>query len=65
MTKTARIDELLANWQVDMPGMWENDTGPKGWWGVSNDDEGIVAYFFREVDAFRFRLDMINRELNP
>jgi len=44
--------------------MWENDTGPKDWWAVSNDG-GIKAYFGNEKDAFRWRLAMINRELNP
>lgn len=37
---------------------------PAGWYGVC-DEEGVIAYFQREVDAFRFRLDLINRRLNP
>lgn len=36
----------------------------EGWWAVANTN-GIVAYFFRETDACRFRLDYINRLLNP
>jgi hypothetical protein len=44
--------------------MWENKSGPKDWFAVSNTD-GIVAYFANEIDALRWRLDMINRELNP
>ena len=44
--------------------MWDNDQGPKDWFAVCNDD-GIKAYFGDEADAFRWRLDMINRELNP
>lgn len=58
------IDDLLQSWSVLDPAMWENDEGPKGWWAVCNDD-GIVAYFATEADAYRWRLDMINRELNP
>ena len=37
---------------------------PKGWYAVITDD-GIVAYFATENDALRFRLDLINRHLNP
>lgn len=62
MTKT--ILELLDEWQVHGPGMWENEEGPAGWFAVSN-DEGIVAYFGNEDDAFHWRLAMINRILNP
>ena len=57
------MDELLEQWSVLPPGMWENDDGPEGWYAVSN-DEGIVAYFGREPDAYRFRLAEINRILN-
>lgn len=60
----ASLDDLLERWCVHYPGMWENDTGPNGWWAVSNDD-GIVAYFGNERDAFRWRLWMINRDMNP
>ena len=58
------LDSLLESISVSSPGMWENDIGPKDWWAVINDD-GIIAYFRDEVDAFRFRLDYINRLLNP
>ena len=58
------LDELLELVQVDEPYMWENEVGPKGWYAVSN-DEGIIAYFCNAVDAYRFRLDYINRQLNP
>lgn len=61
---TTSLDDLLKVWCVHPPGMWENDTGPSNWYAVSNED-GIVAYFRDEVDAYRFRLDMINRTLNP
>lgn len=58
------LDDLLDDWQVHAPGMWENEDGPKGWYAVSNADEGIVAYFMTEASAFRFRLAEINRTLN-
>jgi hypothetical protein len=35
----------------------------KGWYAVVNTD-GIIAYFGEEAEAFRFRLDYINRLLN-
>lgn len=61
------IDELLEEWAVHYPGMWENELldSPllREWYAVSNND-GIVAYFMDEKDAFRFRLDQINRALN-
>jgi hypothetical protein len=60
----ATLDQLLEQWTVLSPGMWENDTGPKDWHAVANDD-GIIAYFANEIDALRFRLDSINLELNP
>lgn len=59
------LDEALDKWAVHEPGMWENDLGPPYWYAVSNDDEGIIAYFHSPIDAYRWRLDMINRELNP
>ena len=58
------LDELLDEVSVAAPDMWENDEGPKGWYAVITDD-GIVAYFAEEVDALRYRLDLINRHLNP
>ncbi len=58
------IYELLDEVSVATPDMWENDEGPKGWYAVITDD-GVVAYFAKETDAFRFRLDLINRHLNP
>lgn len=44
---------------------WENNEGPKNWYAVAADNDGIIAYFLDEVDAYRFRLDYINRQLNP
>ena len=58
------LDELLDEVSVAAPDMWENNEGPKGWYAVITDD-GIVAYFATENDALRFRLDLINRHLNP
>ena len=55
---------LLDEWQVQEYGMWDNEEGPKGWFSVSN-NEGIVAYFSDMGDAFRYRLDKVNRILNP
>lgn len=63
--RSKRLDELLDKIAVHDPAMWENDTGPKGWYAVSTDDDGIIAYFHREVDAFAFRLALINAILNP
>ena len=57
------LEELLDEWAVLPPGQWENPIGPKDWFAVCN-EQGIVAYFFREREAFRFRLAEINRALN-
>lgn len=60
------IDDWLDAVSVHAPGMWENEAGPVDWYAVSvADDGGIVAYFRDEVDACRFRLDYINRKMNP
>jgi hypothetical protein len=40
-----------------------NIEGLIGWFGVVT-DLGIIAYFGLEIEAFRFRLDYINRILN-
>lgn len=39
-------------------------SGVLGWFYVA-DDTGVIAYFGKENDAFHFRLDLINRKLNP
>lgn len=57
------IDILLQEISVDAPGMWDNDEGPAGWYAVSG-PFGIFAYFGEESEAFRHRLDIINRILN-
>ena len=60
------LDDLLDAVSVMPPGCWENENTPLlgEWWAVCN-DEGIIAYFGRESDAFRFRLSYINSVLNP
>lgn len=58
-----KCDSLLEDISVFAPGMWENETGPKDWWAVCN-EEGIIAYFGREVDAYFYRLALINARLN-
>jgi len=60
----SNIYEALDEIQVIPPGGWENDTGPKDWYAVCNED-GIIAYFVEEGDALRFRLCYINGLLNP
>lgn len=62
--KSRTLDELLEDWSVHAPGMWENDVGPKDWYAVSDANNGIVAYFLFQADALRFRLAEINRILN-
>jgi hypothetical protein len=58
--------QMLEDIAVHSPGQWENETGPADWYAVSTEEDGgIIAYFQYEVDAFRFRLDYINRKINP
>lgn len=61
----SNLDYWLETITVSEPGSFEPefDVGPPGWWAVVNED-GICAYFGKEVDAFRFRLAEINRRLN-
>jgi hypothetical protein len=63
--KGADIETLLEEISVMEYGLWENQNskGLLGWWAVAS-DLGIIAYFGCEQDAFRFRLDYINRILN-
>ena len=66
MSQPCCLDDWLDAVSVHAPGMWDNDTGPASWYAVSSDIEGgIVAYFRDEVDALCWRLDYINRKLNP
>ena len=57
------LDVLLEEISVLDPVQWENDSGPKDWYAVCN-EEGIIAYFGKEVDAFFYRLALINARLN-
>lgn len=61
------LDALLDAVSVMPPGCWENENTPLlgEWWAVCTDDDGIIAYFLKEVDAFRFRLSYINAILSP
>jgi hypothetical protein len=63
--KELDIEELLQEISVMEHGGWKNQNseGLVGWWAVAT-DLGIIAYFGCETDAFRFRLDYINRILN-
>lgn len=54
------LDDLLDEWTVFESGITE---GPSDWHAVANND-GIVAYFGNISDAYRFRLNEINRILN-
>lgn len=66
MVARPSLEDLLDTWTVLYPESREglNKNWPPGWYAVTNDD-GIVAYFAREADALRFRLDQINLTLNP
>lgn len=65
------LDDLLQDISVHDPSDRQtaveagNVMWPDGWWGVSTPSRGLIAYFQAEVDAFRFRLDLINGMLNP
>ncbi len=70
MPKTSEksLDELLQDIEVgdvDKEHRQLNKaSAPVGWHYVAN-DEGVIAYFRDEVDAFNFRLAYINRMMNP
>jgi hypothetical protein len=58
------LSQLLDDISVIPPGQWNNTEGPEGWYAVC-DNKGIIAYFGKGSDAYRFRLSEINRRLNP
>jgi len=66
---TPDLDDLLERISVMSPGQLEPDIDhgtadhPRGWRGVVN-EYGVIAYFGDENEAFRYRLDLINRRLN-
>lgn len=59
------LNDLLELWEVHGAGMWDNEVSQSldGWSAVSNEN-GIVAYFATEKEAYRYRLDKINQILN-
>jgi hypothetical protein len=60
--KDLSLDELLE--EISVLDEWENQTkGLDGWFAVCT-DLGIIAYFGEKSEAFKFRLDYINRILN-
>jgi hypothetical protein len=60
--KGKSLDELLD--EISVLDEWENQTkGLEGWFAVAT-DLGIIAYFGNEAEAYRFRLDYINRIIN-
>lgn len=61
---TASLEDLLEMVSVHVPFQWENDDGPKGWYAVSVDEAGIIAYFATEKAAYQYRLSLINERLN-
>ena len=57
------LDEALEYWAVH--DYWGTQTEVlTDWHAVSNDEEGIIAYFAKREDAYRWRLSMVNRTLN-
>lgn len=72
MKKNLSLDQWLDAVSVHGIDDYHNEVnggqlgGVLGWYGVSTDDAGgIIAYFNNENDAFHYRLDYINRKLNP
>jgi hypothetical protein len=66
LPETKTLNDLLEDYSVMFPGQWENElsnTTLKDWYAVANDN-GIIAYFAEEKDAFGYRLDRINTILN-
>lgn len=56
------LDTLLD--EISVMEEWDNDIkGLEGWYAVAT-DLGIIAYFGSKNEAFRFRLDYINRIIN-
>jgi len=58
------LDDMLQEVSVEDPCFRDESGDISTWFGVS-DERGIIAYFGSETDALRFRLDLINRRLNP
>jgi len=56
--KPGDFNDLLDVYQIDAP---EDEYGM---WNVNHADDGVIAAFLHENDAFLFRLMKINIELN-
>lgn len=56
------VADMIENFKVGSK-MYNLNAALKDWVAVANDD-GIIAYFGERSEAFRFRLDYINRILN-
>ena len=55
-------DDMIDDFEKDQR-MCQLNLLMKGWYAVTS-DLGILAYFSAEKDAYRFRLEYINRILN-
>jgi hypothetical protein len=62
LTHGVRLDLALEIIAVRGPA---DHPGPEGWYAVEDAGLGIVAYFLKETDALRYRLDLANRMVNP
>lgn len=58
------LTNALSSVTVYEPGIWANEDGPADWYAVSTPDNGIVAYFPTESQAYSYRLTLINNALN-
>lgn len=67
---TGSLDYLLETVGVDGPSERAaafaagNKSWPVGWWAVSDENGGYIAYFEHESDAWSFRLVLINKRMN-
>lgn len=60
------LDELLdAISVVELDRCNHQPAGLIGDWYCVLDEDGVVAWFAECRDAYRYRLDLINRRLNP
>ena len=60
------LDQLLDEITViPLEGCIELSNSYEHCWCAVVDDNGIVAWFKDSTDAYRYRLDLINRLLNP
>lgn len=66
MKESRTLDDWLESISILPPGMASEDNRqwPVDWHAVA-DDDGIIAYFSKPEDAFRFRLSLINSIINP